>query len=304
MIRFIIPLLLSDGNETLLLLSGNVFQFLNVTIHGCITTIFLNLFALISQLHHFYYYKYDIKPSYLKPFEMMSGLRSPKSIGLTDEKVIQQFMRRQRLLLNVCEIFTEKALPLTAFLMIVSIFYLNRSIVEFIFIGIPHSILLAFAGYITCNIIFWQVMYFYIICYYLRSKIIVINTKLEANINNKLRTNCIELKHAINSLQTIYKEIEEYNSNYWSNYLFLIWISFTILINTTLYSIIYGRMNLFQRILLSYFGANFAIVVLLVISISSSVNSEAKKTYKLLNSLISFYSRSRNIQFYRFKIKV
>jgi hypothetical protein len=303
-IRYVIPLLLSDGNETLLLLSGNIFQFLNMTTHGCITAIFLNLIALISQLHHFYYYLYDIKPSYLKPFEMMSGLRSPKSIGLTDKKVIQEFMKRQRLLLKIFEIFTGRVLLVTVFSIIFPIYCFNCSIVEVIVIGIPHSILWAFAGYTTFNIIFWQVMYFYIICYYLRSKIRVINTKLEAKIKNKSRKYCFELIQTMNSLQKIYEEIEEYNDNYWSNFLFLIWISFTLLINTMLYLIIYGKMNLFQRVLFSYIGAQFIAIVLLILRISSSVNFEAKKTYKLLNSLIIFKARSRNIQFYRFKIKV
>jgi hypothetical protein len=122
-----------------------------MTTHGCITAIFLNLIALISQLHHFYYYLYDIKPSYLKPFEMMSGLRSPKSIGLTDKKVIQEFMKRQRLLMNIYEILTAKVLPITVFSIIISIYSFNCSIVEFIVIGIPRSILWAFAGYTTFN---------------------------------------------------------------------------------------------------------------------------------------------------------
>ncbi len=45
-------------------------------------------------------------------------------------------------------------------------------------------------------------------------------------------------------------------------------------------------------------------IVVIILSVRSSVNFEAKKTYKLLNCLIIFDARSSNIQFYRFKIKV
>jgi hypothetical protein len=147
-------------------------------------------------------------------------------------------------------------------------------------------------------------MYFYIICYYLRSELRVTNTKLEAKIKKKSRKYYFDLIETMNSLKKIYEEIEEYNDNCWSNFLFLIWLPFTLLIYTMLYLIIYGKMNLFQRVLFSLIGAQFIGIVLLILSGSSSVNFEAKKTYKLLNSLIIFYARSRNIQFYRFKVKV
>jgi len=302
-IRYIIGLLTSNENRTFLLLSGNVFHFLNMRIHGNIAATFVNSIVIISELYHYKNYKNGIKPSYLKPFEMMSGLVSPQSIGLTNKQIIYEFMKRTRVLLNFCQILTDKALPFFSFTLIISIYSVNCSLLEIIIIGIPHSILWALVANITIGIIFWQVMYFYIICYYVRSKIKVINSKLETKVKNKFQIKNFHLIQTIKSLSSVYSEIIDYNNNYWSKFLFWIWILLTTLIDTFLYLLFFGDLQLFQRMLFYCFGFQFISTLLIIIIISSSVNFEAKKSYKILYSLIA-YTSSRNFRFDRNRIKV
>ena len=74
MLRLIVSLILSDDNYNIFIYIGDFAYFLdkesrlylNSTIFFCI------FFLFVSHLMHFWYYKKDIKPSYLKPFEMMS----------------------------------------------------------------------------------------------------------------------------------------------------------------------------------------------------------------------------------------
>ncbi len=47
-----------------------------------------NLLALFSQLLHYWKYYKNESPSYLEPFEMISGLVSPKVLDLWTEKIL------------------------------------------------------------------------------------------------------------------------------------------------------------------------------------------------------------------------
>jgi hypothetical protein len=50
--------------------------------------------------HYWKYYKNE-SPSYLKPFEMICGLISPKSIGLMDREDINQLLNISNLMFKV-----------------------------------------------------------------------------------------------------------------------------------------------------------------------------------------------------------
>ena len=69
-------------------------------------------------------------------------------------------------------------------------------------------------------------LYFYIIAYYLKSKLKELNNRL---MNKKLKN--IELIRIIRSLNKIYSEIYEYNSEHWSYYLGIVWSTDVLLIN-------------------------------------------------------------------------
>jgi hypothetical protein len=79
-IRIIISLQLSEENEYIFLLIGDFPYFLKARIHFNTAECLITSIAIFSQLVQYYNYKNDIKPSYLKPFEMLSGLRSPKAL--------------------------------------------------------------------------------------------------------------------------------------------------------------------------------------------------------------------------------
>ncbi len=81
-VKYIVSLLLNEEHEKLLITIGDISHFYGAKIHLNVALILFTLLTLNSQLIHYYNYKNDIKQTYLKVFEMMSGLVSPKSIGL------------------------------------------------------------------------------------------------------------------------------------------------------------------------------------------------------------------------------
>jgi len=163
---------------------------------------------------------------------------------------------------------------------------------EIIVIGIPHSIIWYIWTYNMSNLMSWQVIYFFLICYYMKYKICSVNNNLVINLKS---SKIYQINHSIDlikSLNSLYLEINDYNSNYWSKFLLLIWLTYSAISDSLLYSTIFGKMNLLSRILFIYAAISMSSSLLLIISIASSVNSEANKSYQLLNSLMITSSRN------------
>jgi hypothetical protein len=103
-LRHCVSMRLSEDNRYAFELLSDWSYFLNSREVIGLTVILYVLWSNISQLLHYWYHKRNIKPSYLKPFEMMSGLVSPQCIGLYNEKDITKMMKRFKLLIKLSEI--------------------------------------------------------------------------------------------------------------------------------------------------------------------------------------------------------
>jgi len=84
--------------EYLFLYLCDYFHFIKLRIHGKLIVILLIFKTILLQLLHYYNYKNDRMLSYLKPFEIISGLVSPKSIGILNEAQIYKIIRICRIL--------------------------------------------------------------------------------------------------------------------------------------------------------------------------------------------------------------
>jgi hypothetical protein len=259
--------------------------------------------ALFSQLVQYYNYKNDIKPSYLKLFEMLSGLRSPKNIGLTDKEEIYKFAKLSKLLFTGSEFLTKIAMPFLSFLLPFLSFCLKCSLKELILYALPHSILFGFSAYSVHSIIFWQIIYYYLICQYLKCKLKTINNSLRKLSDRRVIT-YKKVLHILKNLDSIYEEIDDYNSNYWSKFLFIIWVTFATLINTMFYFIFFIEMNLILKIIFIYFTIQFLLILLLIINTTASVSLKANKSYSLLNSCMTSLNRRSQNTFNCIRIKV
>ena len=183
-IRQCISLSVFEENPEIFVYIGDVGYFIKARYHYAVACGLIMLISLISQILHFINYKKSIKPSYMRPFEMMSGLTSPQSIGLNDEEEIRKMIRISKYLFKVCKI-----LPLFMFCLIFTltfwIFIHNFSLKQMMVFGMAYSILNGMIGFYANSIIISQIVYFYIICYYLKLKIKRINERIENIFKNE-----------------------------------------------------------------------------------------------------------------------
>jgi len=303
-IQCIVCLLLSNEKKYMLMIFGDWTHFLNARIHFNICASFLTIIALISQMIHYYNFKNDIKPSFLKPFEMMSGLCSPKSIGLTNETQIHKMIKLSIKLFTLRDIICKIVLPSVNFIVSIIVFSLNYSLKQFTIFGIPHSLLWGYCCYHVFNILISQIIYFHIMCFYLKSKIRSINDRIIKSLTNKRQIKRLKVSEILQSYDSIYADIYEYNENYWCKFLFVVWILFVIIISSILYISIYIEINLILKLIFIY-GSTFYICWLLtIINTASSVNLETKKSYKLLNSWVIYLNSRYVSNLMRIKVKI
>jgi len=128
----------------------------------------------------------------------------------------------------------------------------------------------------------------------MKYKISSVNKNLVINLKSSKIFQISHLIDLIKSLNSLYLEINDYNNNYWSKFLFSIWMIFSATSDSLLYSTIFGKMILLNRILLMYAVITISLGLLLIISVASSVNTEANKSYKLLNSLMITFNRNHS----------
>ncbi len=91
-LKSITAILMKEDKYKLLLIGDFTYFISNdrYFMNSCI--ILWAILALISQSLHYWKYCKNESPSYLKPFEMICGLVSPKSIGLMDKEDVIQLL--------------------------------------------------------------------------------------------------------------------------------------------------------------------------------------------------------------------
>ena len=201
---------------------------------GCITSILLvsfDIFAISSQLVSYHNYKHGIIPTDLRVFKMVAGLISPKSIGITDRLLISKICDICRKSLIVGKIAIPLFGPILAFSYSFNSYVMSGNYYYIIVVGIPLSIYFSIWARHIINITVYQTVYYFILTYYLKSKIKSINNVIKSRLINISHTrNYFYIKGLIHDLNAIYCEISEYNRNYWSKFLASVWLTFSLLI--------------------------------------------------------------------------
>ena len=86
-------------------------------------------------------------------------------------------------------------------------------------------------------------------------------------------------------LNAIYVEINEYNSNYWSTFLCIIWFTITAVISSFLYLVLFTKVPIIIYLIICFVFILFSLILILIIRISSAIYIESNNSYLLLNSL-------------------
>jgi hypothetical protein len=114
LIKCIVSLLLSEENEKLLIINGDFAHFFRSKTHLNVAAFLVFLSTLIQQLICYSNTKNNINLTYYKVYDMMSGLVSPKSIGLTNGEEIYKLIKRSKLWCSFCRCNVQILVPIFA----------------------------------------------------------------------------------------------------------------------------------------------------------------------------------------------
>ena len=261
-----------ENPQTLLILCdiGHLLQF---KFHYNFMLGLFGTFVLLSQLVFYLNYKGGIEPTFLTLFHAMS-VHNPRSVFLIKKLVIltRRLFKWQRF-------NSEYIQPLMCFMVFIVPYLYFKTYLEVLLYGCPSALFLTLCGHHFMNILGYQYLYFYIVCKYLNLRLKNLNLKLsQMRFNNSL-------KQILHSFDAIYRDIHEYNSTYFSKFLFNIWLLFGLAIVTQLYITIFRPLLLPMKILLIYFLVLYFLIFLFTIMTAASINYHAKKTYVIINSV-------------------
>ncbi len=196
--------------------------------------------------------------------------------------------------------FVTLSISFAAFCLSLIPLILNSSL-PLILIEVFWTLLFTAFVYFSVNINFSQMTYFYIICFYLELKLRNANNRIKESFNKKHRMTNNKMKNILKSLNSIAREINTYNNDLWSKYLMIVLIFVIIVLDFELFESIFGKMNLFFKMILFYSSCTTFSLLMILINTASSVSFEAKKSFKLLNKLFITFNKQVSI---RMRIKV
>jgi hypothetical protein len=298
-LKSLIALLMKEDKYKLLLI-GDFTYFLNDRYFMNAAIILWGILALFSQLLHYWKYYKNESPSYLKLFEMISGLVSPKSIGLINREHINQLLKKSKFMFEatrlpiICTSFAGFCISFTPLI-------INSSFHLFLILIFWALLFTTFTN-LTININFSQMTYFYIICLYLKLKLRNANNSIRKSFEKKYKMTNNKMKNILNSFDSIISEINTYNNDLWAKYLMIVLVSVILVLDLSLFESIFEKMSLFFKLLMLYYSSIVFLLLIILINTASSVSFEANKSYKLLNKL--FITNNKKQISIRIKIKV
>jgi len=230
---------------------------------------------------------------------MISGLVSPKSIGLINREDINQLLKKSKIMFGFSK-YLSFSLSFACFFLSGIPLIINSSF-ELYLIQIFWVLLFTVYIYFCANINFSQMTHFYIICLYLKLKLRNANNSITKSFEKKYKMNNHRMKNILKSLNSIISEINNYNNDFWSKYLMVVIIIVTIALDLVLFQSIFGKMSFFLKIILFYTSCTAFSLLMILTNTASSVSFEANKSYKLLNKLLVTHNKQISI---RMRIKV
>ena len=189
---------------------------------------------------------------------------------------------------------------ISIFILVLSLFMKFRLNI-IIFPVLPQAIPFGITCHYLYNVIVYQFVYYYIITYYLKSKLLLINIELKSFAIKKSRNSYKNFIKIIRELNSLFIEITEYNCNYWSKFLFIIWFTISLIISAFNHLTFLNENNIIRIIFSVFFEIIYILILVFIICISNSIYTESTNTYKYLNSIFKQLIH-RKMLFSKFKV--
>jgi hypothetical protein len=294
----LISLLNKQENPYLLYLFGDVGYFLGIEFEWNMVFLLWAGALIWTQIIYYYNYKQDIKPNFLNVFKVMSGHLPPRYVDLTNEPEVIKLVSLSKKLFKIIKINNQMVIPPMVIAFMMTTYVIKLDFITALLFGIPNALFLAGAGVIFCNFMFYQFIYFYITCFYLKLKLDHLNKCLtKITMIRKFSRIYTKLK----SFDRLYHEIDKYNSTYFSKYLMMNWLVFGVPVSIWTSTVIFSSITIFLKTIIGYITVIFAIMFILLLLTASSVNKRVYDSYQIINSLHISLNKKISI-FARFKV--
>ena len=292
----------TTDDETILLLTSDLGHYMGIKGITNLMVIMLSSMALFSQMVYYYNHCIGVKPTFVRVFQVLSGSITPSNIGLNHSKQVEALLKIAKWL-PLLKKNNTILIPSYSFWFVFGVHVYGLGFINSLIRSIYPVLFYILWCYYSVNILSIQIFLFYILCKYFLIKLKELNRLLR----EEKRMNANRIWNIRYKYNFVYSEINEYNSTYWSKFLFIIWLLLGNLNVFIIYVITFITMPIFIRFSMMYFLSLYITMFLFILSITSSVNLEANKTYALLNSFILNFGKtsklhSKHIINYKMKV--
>ena len=280
----------TTDNKTILILTADSCHYLTIKEYVNTMSTLLSLMALFSQMVYFYNHRIGVKPTFVRVFQVLSGSITPLSVGLNHSTQVNQLLKIAKWLPLLQE-NNKFLIPFSTFLFVFGIYFYSLDFISAVILSAFPIAFQCLWTYYAVNSLSVQIFVFNILCKYFLIKLKALNRSLK----EEKRINSNTIRNILHEYSALVKEIDDYNTTYWSKFLLIIWSLLGILNVFLFYVIIFIMTPIVIRITMIYFFILYCIMFLFILSIASFVNLETNSSYKLFNTLNIKFSKSSKL---------
>ena len=278
----VVSLLVPESERQILLLVGETGRYFDLKVQWNLFFILGSMIGISSQTLYYYNHRNGIEPTFLRVFQVMSGSVAPSSVGL-NERDIRQLLKFKPVfkILVFHYRYDANVMPFGVEMMP---FIVYEDLSTALIYGLPNAILTNLCISPIAGFVFSQFVYFYLICKYLKIKI---NNLNKIVIESEKSNNYLGILRTLRKYDSIHREIDEYNTTYWSKFLFFIWLYLGSMLTVLLYAVIFRNLVFTVKFIFCYgLFVAFSMIHFIFI-IAAALNSSVHRPYKLLNSIVA-----------------
>ena len=277
-VKSLVTLLVPESDPQIF---GDIGRYLSISVQWNLIFNLGQQIVITNKLNYYYNHRKGFEPTFLRVFQMMSGSVAPLSVGLTDNRDIRRLLKHKPIFqFLIIQIRYLNFITTSFFIM--SSFILYEDLSTVVTYGVLHTLLYSISSHHFEVQIFSQLFYCYMICVYLKSKIRNLNKNLIGFAETKSG-----IKRILNKLDSIYAEIDDYNTTYWSKFLFINWLYLGSLSTITLFMVLFISLPLLLKTVLTYSTLFIGSLLHFMYATASSLNTEANRSYRPFNAIMT-----------------
>jgi hypothetical protein len=284
--RSLISLKMKGLSRDMSIYLGNVSHFIEVGVQFDVENLCISCMSVSSLILFYKMYRRGKIPKFMDFFHMLSGSVSPLSLGLTNEVEIRKLSRKAKIMFALNEMTSYILAPFSGFMLYSMVLAKSSSLNEFLLFGIPWSLNCGIWCTYGSNIIFLQILCFYLICEFSKQRLRAVNEHLLRMKLGKIAVNERNVKLLLHSIDRVYGDIKTYNDEYMSQFLFINSVNFLVIFNMFLYNGIFGNLSPGLQSVLGIYSLNSFLAFSFPIHTASVVHTEANRAYPLICSII------------------